>query len=109
MIEMYGEEMPTAIIKLIYEGRADFSLRIYDCKSRNECPQDVGIKGIEEVSCRSFELYIPYSDELKIMLEKGCGFATCLDGGLVRIGIKKDDGNYRTITDELPKDCKSVM
>lgn len=108
MIEMHGEKMPTAIINLIYKGKTDFALRIYDCKSRNECPQDVGIKGVERVSCRSFELYIPYSDELRSMLENGCGFATCLDGGFVRIGIKKDDGDYCTITDELPKDCKSV-
>jgi len=41
-------------------------------------------KRIANVIVSDYEIYVPYSEELEQMLKNGCGFATILEGGVLR-------------------------
>jgi len=108
--EEYLNKLPEGLKRLLYNGKTNGFILIWGNGRRN-CIQDLSVKGIDAVSCRDFELYVPHSDELWNKLKCGGGFATCLDGGVARLGIKSAQGNYRLRLndDELPDGLKNVV
>lgn len=109
--EEYLKKLPEGLKRLFYDGNAAGFILIWG-NGRRDCVQDLSVKGAEPVSCRDFELYVPYSDELWDRLKQGGGFATCLDGGVARLGIKKGtqaDYRLKLNEDELPDGLKSVI
>lgn len=59
-------------------------------------------RGVEKVSIRDAIIYVPVSDEDIEMFNKGSGYATILDGGLVTLGYRGADRHLDSLEDISP-------
>ena len=70
------------------------------------------VKRPEKITADDYEVYIPINNEqkkqLETMLKRGCGFASCMEGGLVRLGLKSGNVWKSPIQNRMPDDCVGV-